>query len=253
MEHKPLIRPQMFYATAAVPCPYIKDRFERKIVTELTGPDADGLHEKLARSGFRRSHSIAYAPACKNCRQCVAARVVVADFQPRRSQKRTMKANGDLVAKRVPAIATTEQYSLFAAYQNSRHHGSDMAGMGFYEYCAMVEDSPINTYLVEFRSAAGELVAVVLVDRTSDGVSAVYSFFQTRGTRRGLGTFIILWLIEHARQEGLPYVYLGYWIRDSGKMEYKTRFTPLELLLDGRWQRFDRDEIDRLHQPDFLF
>ncbi|MBX7198534.1 MAG: arginyltransferase [Rhodospirillaceae bacterium] len=247
MDQTPLKRPQFFFTTAPLPCPYLSDRLERKLVTELSGPGAEGLHEALARSGFRRSHSIAYAPACPGCKACVPVRVVVPEFSRQRTLARIWKQNQDLVAIKVPARATTEQYELFARYQQSRHAGSDMALMGFYEYSAMVEDSPIDTFMVEFRDRAGVLVAVCLTDRTSDGLSAVYSFFETesvQGTdgrafsaRSGLGNFVVLWLIDQCQRLSLPYVYLGYWIADSAKMAYKARFQPLECLGPEGWTR----------------
>jgi arginyl-tRNA--protein-N-Asp/Glu arginylyltransferase len=235
MDQTPLKRPQFFFTTAPLPCPYLSDRLERKLVTELSGPGAESLHEALARSGFRRSHSIAYAPACPGCKACVPVRVVAKDFKRRRTLNRQWRQNQDLVAIKVPARATTEQYELFSRYQQSRHAGSDMALMGFYEYSAMVEDSPIDTFLVEYRDRAGVLTAVCLTDRTNDGLSAVYSFFEASGARDGLGNYVVLWLIEQARRLGLPYVYLGYWIADSAKMAYKARFQPLETLGLNGW------------------
>ncbi|MGZ6253868.1 MAG: arginyltransferase [Candidatus Binataceae bacterium] len=246
MDQTPLKRPQFFFTTAPLPCPYLPDRLERKLVTELSGPGAETLHEALARSGFRRSHSIAYAPACPGCKACVPVRVVVGDFKRQRSLARLWRQTQNLVAIKVPARATTEQYELFARYQQSRHAGSDMALMGFYEYSAMVEDSPIDTFMVEFRDRSGVLAAVCLTDRTSDGLSAVYSFFEASTTRDGLGNYVVLWLIEQCRRTGLPYVYLGYWIRDSAKMAYKSRFQPLEALGPDGWERvtFSADAND---------
>ena len=239
MDHTPLKRPQFFFTTAPLPCPYLPDRLERKLVTELSGPGAETLHEALARSGFRRSHSIAYAPACPGCKACVPVRVVVKEFSRKRSLSRLWRENADLIATRVPARATTEQYELFARYQQSRHPGSDMALMGFYEYSAMIEDSPIDTFMVEFRDRAGVLTAVCLTDRTSDGLSAVYSFFDSSGSRDGLGNYVVLWLIDQARKLELPYAYLGYWITNSAKMAYKARFQPLECLGPSGWQRLN--------------
>lgn len=235
MEQTALKRPQFFFTTAPLPCPYLPDRLERKIVTELGGPESENLHEILAKGGFRRSHSIAYAPACPGCKACVPVRVDTRAFERKRSLARTWKRNEDLSANVVEARATTEQFDLFNHYQRSRHSDSDMANMGFYEYSAMVEDSPIDTYLVEFRKASGELMAVCLTDQTDDGVSAVYSFFTSDEGDRGLGNFVVLWLIEHAKALSLPYVYLGYWIQESPKMAYKTRFRPLEALGPDGW------------------
>jgi len=249
MDQTPLKRPQFFFTTAPLPCPYLPERLERKLVTELSGPGAETLHEALARSGFRRSHSIAYAPACPGCKACVPVRVVVKDFKRRRTLARLWKQNQDLVAIKVPARATTEQYELFARYQQSRHAGSDMALMGFYEYSAMIEDSPIDTFMVEFRDRAGALAAVCLTDRTSDGLSAVYSFFDTGDSRDGLGNFVVLWLIEQARKVSLPYVYLGYWISDSAKMAYKARFQPLETLGPAGWEKLEVPVSEVLGDP----
>lgn len=229
MEHAPLRRPHFFFTTAPMPCPYIAGRMERKIVTELVGQDSRTLHDSLSRAGFRRSHSIAYAPACPGCNACVPVRVVADGFHPSRTFRRTLNANRDLTARIIPAQATAEQYRLFNLYQEGRHTGSDMALMGFYDYRAMVEDSPIDTMLIEYRDQDGHLIAICLADRMDDGLSAVYSFFATdQPHRRGLGTYIILWLIEEAKRQNLPFVYLGYWIAESTKMSYKTRFQPLE-------------------------
>lgn len=235
MENSPIQRPHFFFTTAPMPCPYLQGRMERKIVTELMGPDARRLHDTLSRAGFRRSHSIAYAPACPGCNACVPVRVVVDGFRFKKSFRRTWRANQDLTPRQVPARATAEQYRLFAAYQESRHAGSDMALMGFYDYRAMVEDSPIDTSLVEYRDDSGRLIAVCLMDRMDDGLSAVYSFFDPAEKRQGLGTYVVLWLIEQARRENLPYVYLGYWIGESHKMAYKIRFQPLEGFTADGW------------------
>jgi arginine-tRNA-protein transferase len=186
---------------------------------------------------LRRSHSIAYSPSCPGCRACVAVRVVVNEFERKRTFARTWRDNCALIANKAPARATAEQYDLFTRYQQSRHTGSDMALMGFYEYSAMIEDSPINTFVVEFRDRMGALVAVCLTDRTSDGLSAVYSFYETTGKHAGLGNYVVLWLIDQAARLGLPYVYLGYWIEHSAKMAYKRRFQPLEALRPTGWER----------------
>jgi arginine-tRNA-protein transferase len=235
MEHSPIRRPHFFFTTAPMPCPYLEGRLERKIVTELTSPDARMLHDSLSRSGFRRSHSIAYAPACEGCSACVPVRVVVKDFIPGRNMRRSINANQDLEVTIAPAKATAEQYRLFSHYQKGRHGGSDMALMGFYDYRSMVEGSPIETNLVEFRDQDGFLVATCLMDAMDDGLSAVYSFFDTQIHRRSLGSYIVLWMINEAERRGLPYVYLGYWIKESRKMAYKTKFAPLEGFSPDGW------------------
>ncbi len=237
MEHLPLKRPQFFFTSQPQPCPYLADRIERKIVTELTGPDAADLHEALARAGFRRSHAIAYMPACPGCSACIAVRIPVAEFRPSRTMRRIIKANADLTARMVPALSTHEHYALFARYQKQRHTGGDMALMEYHEYRSMVEDSPIDTYLAEFRDGGGHLAGVTLIDQTSDGLSAVYSFFDPDQVARSLGTHAVLWLIGEARRRHLPYIYLGYWVAESPKMSYKIRYQPLEAFGPDGWRR----------------
>jgi arginyl-tRNA--protein-N-Asp/Glu arginylyltransferase len=239
MDHVPLKRPHFFFTTAPLPCPYISGRLERKIVTELNGPDAEILHESLSRAGFRRSHSIAYTPACPGCSACVPVRIVVAGYKPDRTTRRICKANADLIVRTVPARATAEQYRLFARYQESRHAGGDMALMGFYDYRSMVEDSPIDTFMIEFRTPDQILVATCLADRMSDGLSAVYSFFEPDAAKLSLGTLVVNWLVEEATRRGLPFVYLGYWIGESRKMAYKARFRPLEAFGPNGWLPLD--------------
>ncbi|MBI5164532.1 MAG: arginyltransferase [Magnetospirillum sp.] len=244
MDHIPLKRPHFFFTTAPLPCPYIAGRLERKIVTELNGPDAESLHEALSRAGFRRSHAIAYTPACPGCNACVPVRIVVEGFRADRTMRRIAKANAELVARRVPARATADQYRLFARYQEGRHAGGDMALMGYYDYRSMVEDSPIDTFLIEFRHPDGTLAAACLTDRMSDGLSAVYSYYDPDLSARSLGTYVVLWLIEEAIRQGLPYIYLGYWIAESRKMSYKARFQPLEAFGPNGWRQLDPDATD---------
>ncbi len=236
MNYKSPRRPQFFYTTAPLPCPYIAGRTERKVVTEITGPDAEAVHDRLSRAGFRRSHNIAYAPVCPSCQACVPIRIPVATFQPDRTLRKIHRANAGLEGYEVPARATAEQFQLFQAYQKIRHGDGDMASMSFYDYRAMVEDTPIETFIGEFRDADDRLISACLTDRLGDGLSAVYSFFLPGLERRSLGTYAILWLIERARELGLPYVYLGYWVAESRKMAYKARFRPSEILMGGSWR-----------------
>ena len=237
MLHRPPRRPQFFYTTAPLPCPYLPGRTERKIVTELSGTEAEALHERLSRAGFRRSHNIAYAPVCPGCQACVPIRVVSEEFTPDRTQRRILRANADLTISEMPARATAEQFTLFQRYQKNRHADGDMAAMGYYDYRAMIEDTPISTGILEFRDAQDRLLGACLTDWLADGLSAVYSFFDTDEDKRSLGTFAVLWLIGRARSLGLPYVYLGYWVPESRKMAYKARFRPSEILISGAWHR----------------
>ncbi len=236
MHQRSTRRPQFFYTTAPLPCPYLPGRTERKIVTELAGGDAEATHDRLSRAGFRRSHNIAYSPVCPGCRACIPIRIIAGQFQPDRTQRRLIRANTELVVYEMPARATAEQFALFQRYQQARHGDGDMAAMGFYDYRAMVEDTPITTGMLEFRDASGTLLGACLTDWLSDGLSAVYSFFTPAEDRRSLGTYAILWLVSRARSLGLPYVYLGYWVPESRKMAYKARFRPSETLAGGIWR-----------------
>ncbi len=246
MTYRPPRRPQFFYTTAPLPCPYVAGRTERKVVTEITGPDAENVHDRLSRAGFRRSHNIAYAPVCPACRACVPIRIPTATFQPGRTLRRIARDNALLEGFEVPARATSEQFQLFQRYQHARHGSGDMATMSFYDFRAMVEDTPIETFVAEFRDPDDRLVGACLADRLSDGLSAVYSFFAPGLERRSLGTYAILWLIERARSLDLPYVYLGYWVPDSRKMAYKARFRPSEILTGGIWRTLTDPEADAL-------
>jgi leucyl-tRNA---protein transferase len=232
----PFLPPQHFYRTAALPCPYIGGRLERKLITELAGHEAITFYNALSRAGFRRSHHLAYRPACAGCSACVPVRIPVAGFTPSRSLRRIRRANAGLAVRLAEPRATFEHYRLFLRYQRSRHADSDMASMTFGDFRAMIEDSPVMSRLVELRRADGTLFGACLVDLLDDGLSAVYSFFDPDERRRSLGTMLVLSLVDEAGRLGLPYAYLGYWIAESPKMAYKARFRPLEGLGPEGWQ-----------------
>jgi arginine-tRNA-protein transferase len=235
---------QFFFGTLPQPCPYLPNRLESKIVTELGGSGALGLHEELSRAGFRRSHGLAYIPACIGCQACIPVRVPVADFEYSRSLRRVWHRNKNLTAVESPAQGTAEQYAVFARYQQWRHGNGGMATMNLGDYKAMVEDTPIDTTVVEFRDGDGRFFGASLTDRLSDGLSGVYKFFDPTQPQRSAGTYIVLWHIERARELGLPYVYLGYWIADCRKMAYKTRFRPIEALGPTGWRIMEPDLDD---------
>jgi leucyl-tRNA---protein transferase len=234
-----------FYLTAPSPCPYLAGKEERKVFTHLVGERASELNNILTQGGFRRSQSIAYRPACEGCRSCVSVRVVANEFEASRSMRRIVNRNSDLVGEMKIAVPTSEQYSIFRAYLDSRHRDGGMADMTVLDYAMMVEDSHIETRVVEYRRRegdeagrqAGDLIAVALTDVLGDGLSMVYSFFEPDEASRSLGTFMVLDHIERASRMGLAYVYLGYWVRGSRKMDYKSRFLPQERLTSDGWAR----------------
>jgi len=222
---------------------------ERKVFTHLVGERAPGLNDLLTQGGFRRSQSIAYRPACENCRACVSVRVINDEFRATRNMRRILQHNADMVGEMRALVPTSEQYSVFRAYLDSRHRDGGMADMSVLDYATMVEDSHVKTRMVEYRRrgpdssingrGSGALMAVALTDVLSDGLSMVYSFFDPEQDNRSLGTFMILDHIERARRMGLPYVYLGYWVNGSRKMDYKGRFLPQQRLTPDGWSRVE--------------
>ena len=218
--------------------------------THLVGERASELNDLLTHGGFRRSQSIAYRPACEHCRACVSVRVVAEEFRATRSMRRILDRNRDLIGEMRVAVPTSEQYSVFRSYLDSRHRDGGMADMTVLDYAMMVEDSHVETRMIEYRRrgpdsaingrGSGQLLAVALTDVLGDGLSMVYSFFDSGETVRSLGTYMILDHVTRARQLGLAYVYLGYWVRGSRKMDYKGRFLPQERLTADGWQRVER-------------
>lgn len=244
MTQQPRATPQ-FFLTAPTTCPYLPGRQERKVFTHLVGKRAIQLNEILTQGGFRRSQSIAYRPACENCRACVSVRVLVNEFRLSDSFRRVMRNNADITGRMQPASPAAEQYSLFRAYLDGRHSDGGMVDMSVLDYAMMVEDSHVETRLVEYRRPPegqhpGELVAVSLTDILSDGLSMVYSFYEPDHESRSLGTMMILDHIARAKSLGLPYLYLGYWVEGSKKMDYKARFLPQERLGMVTWERVEK-------------
>jgi leucyl-tRNA---protein transferase len=226
----------LFFSTELAPCPYLEGRRERRLVTLLDGAGGVALHDRLLLAGFRRSQNFAYRPACPGCQACVPVRIPVAGFRLTRTWRRILKHNADLEASELRAVATPEQFDLFSRYLSGRHAESGMSEMSWEDYRTMVEDSPIDSVLIEWRRPGGALIAASLTDRAASGLSGVYKFFDPGEPARSLGSLIILWHVQRAREQGLPYVYLGYWIAGSPKMAYKARFQPLEHLTPAGWQ-----------------
>ncbi|WP_157014632.1 arginyltransferase [Mesorhizobium xinjiangense] len=243
------VQSPQFFLTAPSPCPYLEGQFERKVFTHLVGDKAPELNDLLTQGGFRRSQNIAYRPACETCRACVSVRILAGEFRPSKNMKRVKKINSDLIGVMHDAEPSTEQYSLFRAYLDSRHRRGGMSDMTVLDYAMMVEDTHVDTKVIEYRRRGpdsfvtgrgeGELLAVALTDRMADGLSMVYSYFSPEMEERSLGTYMILDHIERARAAGLPHVYLGYWVKGSPKMAYKMRFRPQEHLGAKGWERYE--------------
>ncbi|MCL4151910.1 UNVERIFIED_CONTAM: hypothetical protein GTU68_024710 [Idotea baltica] len=273
MRHSLPIAPQ-FYVTAPQPCPYLDGRMERKLFTALQGSAAEKLNNGLSKQGFRRSQNVLYRPSCAECSACLSARIRVANFAPSKSQKRVLKRNSALVRTASSPWATEAQYALFRDYLDSRHATGGMADMDLFEFAAMVEETPIRTRLIEYSThdpvaddPYDRLRAVCLTDVLDDGVSMVYSFFAPELMKNSLGTYLILDHVAIARELGLPYVYLGYWVPGSEKMGYKANFKGVEVYRDGNWETlYDPDDyssdvnplsvdpisaqVARIHLPD---
>ncbi len=249
MRHTLPIAPQ-FYVTAPQTCPYLEGRMERKLFTALQGEGAQRLNDSLSKQGFRRSQNVLYRPSCADCAACLSARINVADFKPSKGQKRVRRRNAGLERRATSPWATEEQFALFRRYLLSRHATGGMADMDAFEFAAMIEETPIRTRVVEYSDReTKDLIAVCLTDILDDGVSMVYSFYEPDRPSASLGTYIILDHVEIAREAGLPYVYLGYWVPGSDKMGYKSAFSGLEVYSGGEWRTLgDPSEYDnRLH------
>lgn len=244
------VRFPRFFVTTPAPCPYLPGKSERKVFTELKGPHADTLNDALGRIGFRRSQTVAYRPSCLDCQACVSVRVVAGEFTPSATQRRTIQRNSDLVVTAGKPWSTAEQFDLLQSYLGARHPRGGMASMDEMDFADMVEHTPVKSYVIEYREPGdghtpGRLVGACLTDQQADGLSMIYSFYDPQHpTRSGLGTFIILDHIIRAAQAGLPYVYLGYWVDGSSRMQYKIRYRPLERLGKDGWERFgEREQI----------
>lgn len=245
-----------FFMTNAGPCPYLPGKTERKVFTELSGEHASELNDALGRIGFRRSQNVAYRPSCTDCNACVSVRIVAGEFRPNATQRRLIRRNDDLIVSACKPWSTSEQFALLQRYLAARHPTGGMTEMDEVDFADMVEQSPVDTYVIEYRERradgrAGELVGACLTDRQGDGLSMIYSFFDPdRTDRGGLGSYIIVDHVLRAQKAGLPYVYLGYWVEGSERMGYKTRYHPIERLGRAGWERFEpQQEPVRQNQP----
>lgn len=223
-----------FFTTAPHACSYLA---HEEAVTLFADPDWEmsaAMYSELSEHGFRRSGNYVYRPQCRRCQACISVRVPVADFRPKRTQSRCLRRNADLDVRLVPAQWQDEHYALYARYIATRHRDGDMFPPTPRQYREFLTSDWANTWFVEFRHA-GRLLAVAVTDVLNHGWSAVYTFYEPHEEARSLGTFAILWQIAACRERNLPYLFLGYWVRQAERMRYKTGFRPLELLIEGEW------------------
>lgn len=223
-----------YYATAPYPCSYLDHKEARSQVATPVQFISTDIYSYLINRGFRRSGIFTYQPYCDQCQACLPTRVLTNAFTPNRSQRRAWKQHQDLIATSCPLEFKEEHFALYQAYQSTRHTGGGMDQDTSEQYTEFLLRSNIRTELIEFRMPSGELKMVSIIDRVNDGLSSVYTFFDP-APHHAFGIYNILWQIETAKQQQLPYVYLGYWIQESPKMRYKSAFRPLEVFHQQQW------------------
>lgn len=231
--------PIRIYLNRPAPCPYLANRIEQRLLIPLAADDETAAEQLgfFTQLGFRRSQNVMYRPQCPACTACISYRLVTANFKPSATQARTARRNRDLIWEELNLLeAAATLYPLFTAYQAARHNGSDMAQFSEADFHTLLQPATIgNTCFVLREPRDGNIIAAILTDRVGDGLSAVYSFYNPGEVARSLGTELVMRLVEQARREKIPYIYLGYWIEESPKMSYKSRFGPAEILTDDGW------------------
>ncbi len=223
-----------FYATMPHPCSYLEKQIAATLLADPQTVINTTLYSDLINYGFRRSGERVYRPRCEKCQACIPVRVPVTAFQPNRIQRRIWRRNQDIDVQRVAPRHSSEHFDLYQNYLAQRHAGGGMDSPDPDNYLEFLASPHIDTDFYEFR-LHGQLLAVAVADHLQQGLSAVYTFFDPQHTQRSLGVYAVLWQIEHTRQLGLPWLYLGYWIKESPKMNYKEQYQPLEIYQRGRW------------------
>ena len=246
MRHSLPKAPQ-FYVTAPQECPYIHNKVERKLFTALNGPDAEILNNALSQQGFRRSQNVLYRPSCADCVACLSARIPVDAYNLSQSEKKVIRRNKHIFRTIKSPLAREEHFKLFKKYVLCRHENGGMAGMDEYEFSSMIEETAVETFLCEYAiisEGKKKILAVSLTDKIGDGLSMVYSFYDPLLKKLSLGKYMIIDHINLTQELNLSFLYLGYWVKGSKKMDYKTQYKPLEIFVNGKWQLVENNATD---------
>ncbi|MBR9828717.1 MAG: arginyltransferase [Oceanospirillales bacterium] len=230
------LRTLKFYATPEHDCSYLPGKQARTLFVDPRAVMDRSIYSQLSDLGFRRSGSHVYRPHCEACQACISVRIPVDQFQPSKTQQRIEKRNADLTVTSLPCAMSDEYYALYERYICQRHADGDMHPPSQEQFINFLVEGGVDSYFSEFRTADGELLAVAVSDRLDQGLSALYTFYSPEADKRSLGVYAILWQIRQAQRAGLPYLYLGYWVKECRKMRYKTAYRPLEMLHNGEWQ-----------------
>lgn len=228
-------RPRLLLGTEH-PCSYLAGRTARSMFVDPQLPLDSARYGALLDLGFRRSGGYVYRPACGACQMCTPVRVPVSTFVPSRGQRRCLKRNADLALRMEPRLSA-EHYTLYRRYLHARHPGGGMDPEDAEAFHAFLSNHWGRTEILAARDRNGRLLAGGVLDRVPNGLSAVYTYFDPDEEARSLGTFMVLSELAHARTLALPFLYLGYWVPGSQKMDYKRQFQPQEKLAPEGWQR----------------